>query len=239
MNKSIKHIFFFVIFLNLIACTGNQQPVDEDDTIENVDSSDSDLLGEEEISEVIPEVDQGQQGRLVWQQPGKVLSVFGDITGKTVADIGAGAGFFTARLAYMGAKVLALDIDAEAIKFINEELKVALKEKGENIEGRLVAPDNTFLKEGEVDYILIVNTLPYITNRISYLKHLTKALKKNGQIVIVDFKMKKIPAEVSVPLDERLPLYLVEQELEKAGFTLLKSDDASLDYQYIVQAIVE
>jgi len=239
MNPSIKFIFTFIVFLNLVACNGDKKPVDDGDSIINVDSSNSSVSEGEELNEVIPEVDQGQQGRLVWQQPGKVLSVFGDINGKTVADIGAGAGFFTARLAYMGAKVLALDIDANAIEFINKELKVALKERGKNIEGRLVEPDNTFLKEGEFDYILIVNTLPYISNRIPYLRDLTNALKKGGKIVIVDFKMKKIPVEVSVPLDERLPLYMVEQELEQAGFNLLKSDDASLDYQYIVQAIVE
>ena len=230
--------FFFCLFM-LTACT-DSKPV-EDHSTKISDSTQINKNASEDITTIIPEVEEGQQDRLIWQQPGKILSLFGDLTGKTVADIGAGSGFFTVQLAYMNAKVLALDIDEKSIEFINN-LKVALNEKGnigENIEARLVAPDNTYLKDGEVDYILIVNTLPYIANRIPYLKHLTKALRKGGKIVIVDFKMKKIPEEVGPPLNERLPLYKVEQDLERAGFTLLKSDDVSLDFQYVVQAMVE
>lgn len=236
----LKYCLFLITLLAFAACT-DTKPVETDNEANETDSIETDVNNSEEISNIIPEVEEGQQDRLIWQQPGKILSLFGDLTGKTVADVGAGSGFFTVQLAYRNAKVLALDIDKKSIDFINN-LKVALNEKGsigENIETRLVAPDNTYLKNEEVDYILIVNTLPYISNRIPYLRHLTKALKKGGKIVIVDFKMKKIPDEVGPPLSERLPLYKVEQDLEKAGFTLLKSDDASLDFQYVVQAIVE
>ncbi|MEL6987389.1 MAG: class I SAM-dependent methyltransferase [Bacteroidota bacterium] len=186
--------------------------------------------------------DQQNQSRDAWQSPLTVISLYGDIQDKVIADIGSGSGYFSFRMAYMGAKVLALDIDREALKSIEDqkdELRLRNETFGNNIYTRVVAENDAKLKENEVDHVLIVNTFPFINNRVDYLKRLIKAIKPGGTILIADFKMKKLPPEVAPPLDERLPLYVVEQELEQAGFKLLKSDDASLDFLYMVQAMVE
>ena len=103
------------------------------------------------------------------------------------------------------------------------------------LETRLVTPTDSKLKPGEVDIILIVNTYIYINDRVNYLKHLWDVLPEGGQLIIVEFKKKRIP--VKVPRQRaRLELYKVENELYQAGFNVNESDDCSLDYQYIVVA---
>src|SRR5690606_25963163 len=61
------------------------------------------------------------QSRVIWQKPDLVLSLLGNLKGKTVADIGAGTGFFAFRIANQGARVIAIDIDPRAIAWIDEE----------------------------------------------------------------------------------------------------------------------
>lgn len=171
-----------------------------------------------------------------WQQPRLVLSYFGDLDDKIVADIGAGpVGYFTFHFAEgtSAKKILALDIEQEALDFINTSKKNLRQESQERIETRLVLPNNAKLKEKEVDAILISNTLVYIKNKKSYLRSLRKSLKKGGRLIVVDHKMKKLPTFFP-PKEERMPLYEVESLLNETGYEHLHSDDISLPYHYIV-----
>ncbi len=177
--------------------------------------------------------------RDLWQNPIEVMQKIGDLEGKTVADIGAGPyGYFSIQLAAYSkvAKVLALDIDTSAINFIeNVKKRFPDKEIGDKIETRQVEPDDPKLKKDEADIILIVNTAPYFSNRVSYFKNLMNGLAPNGKVVVIDFK-KRYTEGAGPPIDSRIALGEMEQDLATAGYTRIKSDDRTLEYQYIIIA---
>lgn len=186
-------------------------------------------------SEEVTKIQDQNKGRDVWQQPSLVINKLGDLAKKTVADIGAGTGFFTFRLLFKAQKVIAIDIDPNMIE-IMENFKLNLdKNIQEKLETRLALPNNSKLVDNEADIILIINTFAYIGERVSYLKHLKSKLKSGGKIMIVDFKSRKLP--IDAPEDKyRLPLFQVERDLTEAGYQLIESDDQTLNYQYILIA---
>ncbi len=181
-------------------------------------------------------LDRDQKGRLAWQKPSMVINKLGDLTGKTVADIGAGTGYFTFRFMRYAKKVIAIDIDGEMIELI-EVFRENLDSLDQlKIETRLAAPDDPRLWPEEVDVIVLINTIAYIQDRAAYLATLKKALKPRGILMIVDFKLKRIPGTIAPPVDNRVGILELEDALVKGGYRNVKTDDTSLDFQYIILA---
>lgn len=203
----------------------------------DVSNNNSILFNQEETKEPPVEVvSVPDVGRDVWQKPDLVIRELGDITDKTIADIGAGTGYFSFRLAFKAAKVIAIEIDTAAIRQIDQS-KLKLPETYQNrLFSRLAKEDDPLLQENEADIIVIINTVAYIHNLSTYLNNLKRGLKNGGMLMVVDYKMKKLPIDAP-PKSERIYLDAVEDLLEKAGYTNVKTNDTSLDYQYIVTAI--
>lgn len=174
-------------------------------------------------------------GRAIWQKPGLVIEKLGDISDKVIADIGAGTGYFSFKLALKAKKVIAVEIEQGLLDYIDSTKVMLPENKRSRIETRLATPDDPNLKVEEVDIILIINTIAYIKDLPEYLQTLKKCLKKDGKIMIIDYKMKRLPIN-SPPKSERLYLDHLEDVLIDAGYKLLKVDDTSLDYQYIIKA---
>ncbi len=179
------------------------------------------------------------QNRTIWHSPKTLTERLGDLSDKTVANIGAGPyGYFSIEIADEAKKVIAIDIDPKAIHFIDsmrlQLLPLAIQN---NLETRLVDPDNPKLRFEEADVVTIRETYAYISNRIQYLKTLRKGIKDSGKLLIVDFKMRKLPE--GPPQSEKVPLFQVERDLEEAGYRIEFVDDLSLAYQYIVIAVKE
>jgi len=177
--------------------------------------------------------------RWIWQKPDIVIERLGDLAGKTVADIGAGPyGYFSLRIVVEtpAEKVLALDIDEEAIKFLKRATLLLPEDLRGRLESRLVTPNDPQLNEQEADVILVVNTYAYIQNRVNYFARLRQGLAPGGKLVIIDFKRRITP--VGPPMEERIALGEVEQELMQAGYRITSSDDRALDYQYILEATI-
>ena len=172
--------------------------------------------------------------RVIWQKPDLVIKQLGDVEGKVVADLGAGTGYFSRRIAYKGAKVIAIDIDPKAIQWMEEQKSRFPAELQDRLVIRLAEPNDPKLKTNEVDIVLLVNTYSYIKNRVAYFTKLKEAIQPGGHIVIIDFKKKETPFGPS--LDERVDVKTVEEELATAGYTILAKDETSLDYQYIIKA---
>jgi ubiquinone/menaquinone biosynthesis C-methylase UbiE len=166
--------------------------------------------------------------RAEWQKPDAVIANLGHLQGKTVADIGAGTGYFAFPIANKAAKVIAIDIDQRFLDYIQQ--KKQTRKIGANIETRLTAPDWPGFKRGEADVVLIVDTFHHIQNRIEYLKKLKSVLGKGGLLVIIDFKKQKPPP--GPPVELRLSQEQVEAELKAAGFAVLSADRDFLPYQY-------
>jgi SAM-dependent methyltransferase len=172
--------------------------------------------------------------RVIWQKPDLVIKQLGDVEGKVVADLGAGTGYFSRRIAYKGAKVIAIDIDPKAIQWMEEQKSRFPAELQDRLVIRLAEPNDPKLKVNEVDIVLLVNTYSYIKNRVAYFTKLKEAIQPGGHVVIIDFKKKETPFGPS--LEDRVDVKTVEEELVAAGYSILAKDETSLDYQYIIKA---
>jgi len=166
-----------------------------------------------------------------YQQPEKVLAYLGDIEGKTIMDIGAGSGYFSVKLAYKGAKVIAADVDDDFQEFIRKRIK---KEEIKNIELRKIPFDSPELKDNEVDMVFVVNTYHHIENRSDYFSKVKKGLSENGELVIVDFFKTETP--VGPPVKHKVSIDEIIAELKKAGYSSYEVEVDLLPYQFIIKA---
>ncbi len=177
--------------------------------------------------------------RDIWQKPELVLDLLGSLEGKTVADIGAGKGFFAFKLAPRADKVIAVEIEPFFIRYLEDEKLKLPANQQDRLETRLAQPNDPMLEKQEVDAIMIVNTLAYIEQPVEYLRNLKPTLKAGGRLLIVDFKRKRLPERIGPNPGERLPLFRIEEMLAEAGYPDFTSYDSVLDYQYVVVARVD
>lgn len=178
--------------------------------------------------------DYESKDRGIWQKPELVISFLGDIKNETVADIGAGTGYFAFRLLPKAKKVIGIDIDPRFINFL-DSIKVRLPETyRDRFESRLAHHDDPLLQVNEADNVIIVNTYAYIENRVPYLRTLAKGMSPKAQLLIIDFKKNNLP--VGPPNELKVAQAQVERELIAAGFVIKKVDNDALDYQYIILA---
>jgi len=182
-------------------------------------------------------VQSSKSDRYSWQKPAMIIDRLGDVEDKVVADIGASTGYFTFRLAKKDLKsVIAVEIDQEMLDLMGLFKENLDSTQQARVDLRLATPSNAKLRNEEVDKIIIINTIGYIENRRAYIAHLLPALKPQGQLLIVDFKMKSLPLEVAPPPAERVTMLAIEDDLLAAGFTDIDTDDSALNYQYIISA---
>lgn len=137
--------------------------------------------------------------------------------GDTVADLGAGGGYFSIKMAkVVGEKgmVYAVDIDTESTEYI----KNYAKENGlNNVKVILATPHNSKLPQNSLDLIFIRNTYHHFENRVTYFQKLAKTLKPGGRIAIIDYLPEKNnyswhSTEVSIMI----------KEMKQAGFIVQK-----------------
>jgi cyclopropane fatty-acyl-phospholipid synthase-like methyltransferase len=166
-----------------------------------------------------------------YQQPEKVLDYLGDLSGKTIMDIGSGSGYFSVKLAKKAQKVIAADVDQTFLDYIQNRIE---KDEINNIELRKIPYDSPALKSREVDMVFIVNTYHHIENREAYFGKVKEGLKTDGELVIIDFFKKEIP--VGPPADHKIAKDQVLEELKKTGFTSFEVNDELLPYQFIIKA---
>lgn len=178
---------------------------------------------------------QANVGRSAWQKPQLIVNKLGDLSDKTVVDIGAGSGFFSFRFAIKAKKVIALDIDQDMIDIIKLQQNNLPLEINQKIETRLVKPDDPALESGEADKVVIINTITYIDNKISYLKKIFDSQKPGDQILIVDFKKNTLPIDAP-PITERMSADETVKVLQQAGYEVVEKDENTLEYQYIILA---
>jgi ubiquinone/menaquinone biosynthesis C-methylase UbiE len=162
--------------------------------------------------------------RDAWQKPHAVVMALDLKPADTVADIGAGSGYFARRFALHAGRVYAVDIDEKLLAMVRS------KAPG-NLERIVAAPDDPRLPSQSVDMIFFCDVLHHIENRPAYYVKLVKALKPGGRIVVIDFYKKPLP--VGPPESMKLSEQEVISEFQKAGFALSKRVDI-LPYQYFL-----
>ncbi len=182
----------------------------------------------EKADDWVPRFESSDRGE--WQKPAEVVTLMDITEGMTVADIGAGTGYFLPYLS--GAvgktgKVFALDIEADMVRYMAER---AAREHLDNVVAKVVLPDDPQLAPDRVDRILIVNTWHHIPDRVAYVKKLAHSMTPEARLFIVDFTMQ---SDVGPPTSHRLAPEKVEAEL-RAGGLEAKVLPNTLPKQYVV-----
>jgi len=134
--------------------------------------------------------------RWYWQMPQRVLKELGIGPGMSVADVGAGIGYFTLKLSESvgeTGRVYASDIDENALLFLDERRQEAGSENITIIHGR---EDNPLIPESSVDLVLIVNTIQFVTEKTPFLHNLRRSLKENGRLVFIQWDAEKMDPEM-------------------------------------------
>jgi SAM-dependent methyltransferase len=158
--------------------------------------------------------------RDAWQMPDRVIGALDLTSGQSVADIGAGTGYFTVRLARTSARprVFAVDTEPSMVEYVRSR---ASREGLTNILAVQAEADRTNLPE-RVDVALVVDTYHHIPNRVAYFTALKEQLKPGGRLAIVDFR-KDSPE--GPPVEFRFTPEQITAELMKAGFALQMQHD--------------
>ena len=167
-----------------------------------------------------------------WQKPDQVVALMALEPGQTVADLGAGTGYFLSRLsAAVGpeGRVLGLDVEPNMVAHMQERIA---SESLTNVEARVVPIDGPGLEAASVDAILIVDTWHHIGEREDYSAKLFDALKPGGAVFVVDFTRE---APHGPPAEMRLSPLVVAEELSSAGFEI-RTLEETLPHQYMVRA---
>lgn len=172
-----------------------------------------------------------------FQKKDEVLKALELRPGETVADIGAGSGYFTipvAKAVGPEGTVLAIDISQLMLDYIERRIKA---EQLENVELRKVERDDPQLPDGGVDLILMVDTIHYIMDtdaRTAYAKKLRAGLAPGGRLVIIDYIPKPWEERPwGPPPQQHLPVETLNEDMARGGLKVIKQYDF-LPEQYFV-----
>ena len=165
------------------------------------------------------------------EQPERMLDALKIKKGETVADVGAGAGYTSIRIAKRvgpGGSVLATDVQTQMLALLADNARAAgIK----NIKPIRSTQLETNLPEGKVDLALMVDVYHEASNPEALLRGLKKALKPGGRLVLVEFRGED--DEVPIRPEHKMTLDQVRREVEPQGFRFKESLEF-LPWQHII-----
>ena len=166
--------------------------------------------------------------RDAWQKPHQVIRALALEPGAAVADLGAGTGYFAARLANMlpNGTVYAVDIEPGMVKYLAER---AQREKLANLKPVAGTAGDPRLP-AKVDLILLVDVYHHIEDRERYFRRLAASLKPGGRLAVIDFRL---DSPSGPPKAARVAPERVKAELGKAGYALA-AEHGFLPRQYFL-----
>lgn len=171
--------------------------------------------------------------RAAWQKPDQIMDALGIADGAHVADIGAGAGWFTTRLARRvgpNGMVYAQDVQPQMLQAIRRRVQ---REGLQNVRTVLGEGSSPNLPPGVLDAVLVVDAYPevQVPDRVTFLKNLVRGLKPSGRIGIVNYKLGGGGPGPDDP-GLRVPRASVERDAEAAGLKVKSA--GNLPYQYLL-----
>jgi len=152
------------------------------------------------------------------EHPDEALKAIGIARGSTIADIGAGSGFMTLRLAKLtgkAGKVYAVDIQPRMLDLLRENLRT---QKITNVEPVLGAIDDPKLPPAAVDLVLLVDVYHEFSEPQKMLRHMRDALKPDGRLVLLEYRGED--PDVPIRPEHKMTVAQVKAELEPEGFRL-------------------
>jgi ubiquinone/menaquinone biosynthesis C-methylase UbiE len=153
-----------------------------------------------------------------FRQPGRVIAAFGLAPGQRVADVGAGRGYLTFRIAdAVGptGRVVATDIDERALATLR-----ARAAGRPEVVVRKVAPDDPGLEPAAFDRVVLSAVDQYLADREAYLRKLRAALAPGGRLAVVNRRSFRAP---------------LLEAAGRAGFVVVSQvDDLPVDYLVVL-----
>jgi SAM-dependent methyltransferase len=154
------------------------------------------------------------------EAPSKAIAALKLAPDAVVADIGAGSGYYTFRLAPLvpQGRVVAIDIQPEMLAYMNEEMRA----RGvKNVQPHLGSVTELKLPDASLDAVLMVDAYHEFDHPAEMLISIKAALKKGGRIYLVEFRAEdpKVPIKQLHKMSEAQ----ARKELEAAGFRFLEN----------------
>ncbi len=172
--------------------------------------------------------------RLVWLPPTAALAALALKSGQTVADVGAGTGYFAIPLAQtVGSNgvVYAVDAQEKMLEWISAKM---VKEGLKNIVLVHAEASATTLPSATCDLYLTANVWHELDDREAVLLEAKRVLKSTGRIAILDWRP-DVERIAGPPIDHRIASADVQTELNQSGFSNVESTNIGL-YSWLVQA---
>jgi ubiquinone/menaquinone biosynthesis C-methylase UbiE len=166
-----------------------------------------------------------------WQRPDRIMDALGIADASRVADVGAGSGWFTIRLARrIGPQglVYAEDVQQEMLNAISRRVQ---REGLANVRPVLGRGSDPRLPAGSLDAVLIVDAYHEIEDRVALLANVAEALKPQGKVGVIDFRVEG--GGPGPDLDERVDPEVVVADAHRAGLRIV-ANETFLPYQYFL-----
>lgn len=172
--------------------------------------------------------------RDAWQKPDLIMDALGIGEGSVVADLGAGGGWFTVRLARRvgpNGTVFAQDVQSQMLEAIKRRVGREGLRNVEYVQGSNVDPR---LPRGRLDAVLIVDSYHELANPIELLRNVSASLKSTGRIGIVEFTLEG--GGPGPPLNQRKSEDSVIGEAQQAGLRLANrvNRESFDEFQYML-----
>ena len=169
--------------------------------------------------------------REIEEEPETALNAIGIAPGSTVADVGAGSGYFAVRMARrVGAqgRVYANDLQPEMLAMLASRLQ---KERVPNVTLVQGGVDDPKLPAASIDLILLVDVYHEFSQPQIMLRRMREALKPGGRLVLLEYRKE----DPSVPIrpEHKMSVAEAKLEVEAEGYTLSRVDSA-LPRQHIL-----
>jgi len=151
------------------------------------------------------------------ESPAQALALVGIRPGTTVADVGAGSGYMTLRLAAAvgsAGKVYASDIQPALLRIVQEKARAA---KADNVEVVLGSATDARLPEDAIDLALLVDVYHEFQHPREMLQSLRRSLKRDGRLVLIEYR--KEDPTIPIAAAHRMSVAETRAEIEVEGFT--------------------
>ena len=165
------------------------------------------------------------------EEPDKALDALGTLAGLTVADVGAGSGYFTVRLASRvgtSGRVYANDLQPEMLKMLGARLA---QDRVTNVTLIQGGEDDPRLPPASVDLVLMVDVYHEFSEPQKLLRAIGASLKPSGRLVLLEYR--KEDPTIPIRPEHKMSIAEAKMEVEAEGFTLSKVDE-SLPRQHIL-----
>jgi ubiquinone/menaquinone biosynthesis C-methylase UbiE len=169
--------------------------------------------------------------RAAWQKPAAVIRTLGLRRGQVIADVGAGPGYFSLRLARAvgpAGHVYAVEAEPAILEVLRQRITAA---GARNITPVLGRPDDALLPARRCDLVLVVDAYHHVPAGPAFLRRLARALASGGRLVNIDFVRRDTP--VGPPVEQRVARERFLRDARRAGL-VLADEHRFLPYQYFL-----